>query len=115
MTIRRGRRTVLSGVGLTLHAGEAVHVAGTNASGKTSLLRVLAGLSVRRRGSLRRPASCALVPEKVALAPAMRCGEWLRTMRAMRGLEPLDCAAGTRGRKLCVESRDARPGSAGRW
>jgi ABC-type multidrug transport system ATPase subunit len=32
------------------------------------------------------------VPEKVVLAPALRCGEWLRTMRALRGLEPLDWA-----------------------
>jgi ABC-type transport system involved in cytochrome c biogenesis ATPase subunit len=48
-----------------------VHVAGANGSGsgKTSLLRVLAGLSVPRRGSLRRPHGCAFVPEKVVLAP----------------------------------------------
>jgi ABC-2 type transport system ATP-binding protein len=92
VTVRRGRRTVLSGVCLTLRAGEAVHVVGANGSGKTSLLRVLAGLSVPRRGSLRRPHGCAFVPEKVVLAPALRCGEWLRTMRALRGLEPLDWA-----------------------
>jgi ABC-2 type transport system ATP-binding protein len=90
LTIRRGRRTVLMDVSLTFRAGEAIHVAGANGSGKTSLLRVLAGLSAPRGGVLRRPGSCAFVPEKVVLAPAMRCGEWLRAMRRVRGLEPLD-------------------------
>jgi ABC-type multidrug transport system ATPase subunit len=90
LTVRRGRRTVLSDVSLTFRAGEAIHVAGANGSGKTSLLRVLAGLGTPRAGVLRRPESCAFVPEKVVLASAMRCGEWLRAMRRVRGLEPLD-------------------------
>ena len=33
------------------------------------------------------------MPERVALAPALRCGEWLRAMRALRGLAPADWAA----------------------
>ena len=36
LTVRRGRRTVLSGVELALHAGAAIHLAGANGSGKTS-------------------------------------------------------------------------------
>jgi ABC-type transport system involved in cytochrome c biogenesis ATPase subunit len=40
----RGRRIVLTGVDRTLQGGAVVHVAGENGSGKTSLLRVLAGL-----------------------------------------------------------------------
>jgi ABC-type multidrug transport system ATPase subunit len=90
LTIRRGRRTVLSGVALTVAPGAAVHVAGANGSGKTSLLRVLAGLAAPRAGSLVRHAACAFVPEKVRLAPALRCGEWLRAMRALRGLTATD-------------------------
>lgn len=39
-----GTHRALSGVDLTLHAGEAVAVAGPNGAGKTTLLRVLAGL-----------------------------------------------------------------------
>ncbi len=92
LTIRRGRRTVLSGVALTVGPGAAVHVAGANGSGKTSLLRVLAGLAAPRAGSLVRHAACAFVPEKVRLAPALRCGEWLRAMRALRGLTTTDWA-----------------------
>lgn len=90
LTIRRGRRTVLSGVALTVDPGRAIHVAGPNGSGKTSLLRVLAGLAAPRAGTLRRHAACAFVPEKVRLAPAVRGGEWLRAMRALRGLTATD-------------------------
>ena len=95
LTVRRGRRTVLSGVELALHAGGAVHLAGANGSGKTSLLRVLAGLAAPRAGTVRRHGAVAFVPERVLLAPALRCGEWLRAMRALRGLPPADWVRAT--------------------
>jgi heme exporter protein A len=90
LAVPRGRRTVLSDVALAIDAGRAIHLAGPNGSGKTSLLRVLAGLAAPRAGTLRRHAACAFVPEKVRLAPALRCGEWLRAMRALRGLNATD-------------------------
>jgi len=92
LTVRRGRRDVLSGVALTLESGRAIHLAGANGSGKTSLLRVLAGLAAPRAGSVRRHGACAFVPERVRLAAALRCGEWLRAMRALRGLTGTDWA-----------------------
>ena len=49
-----------------------MHLAGANGSGKTSLLRVLAGLARRAPGACAAPATCAFVPEKVVLASAMR-------------------------------------------
>src|SRR5258705_13469967 len=90
LTVGRGRRIVLSDVTLALRAGRAVHLAGANGSGKTSLLRVLAGVAPPRRGELRRTGTCAFVPERVQLAPALRPREWLRAMRELRGLEPVD-------------------------
>src|SRR6188768_1979049 len=90
LTVVRGRRTILTGIDLELAAGEAVHLAGANGSGKTSLLRVLAGLADPRAGSVRRRGSCAFVPEKVALAGAIQAGEWLAAMRRLRGEAPLD-------------------------
>jgi heme exporter protein A len=109
LTVRRGRRTVLLGVGLRLDSGQAVHLAGANGSGKTSLLRVLAGLAAPRAGTLRRHGACAFVPEKVRLARALRCGEWLRSMRALRGLTATDwpTAAEASGLEPAVLDRPA--------
>jgi ABC-type nitrate/sulfonate/bicarbonate transport system ATPase subunit len=70
-----------------------VHVAGSNGSGKTSLLRVLAGLARPRGGDLRREGTAAFVPERIQLAPALRPLEWLGAMRRLRGLDPVDWPA----------------------
>ena len=90
--VRRGRATVLEAVDVTLRRGEAVHLRGANGSGKSSLLRVLAGLLIPAAGSVRGAPSRAFVPERVALTPSMRCGEWLAAMRALRGEAALDWA-----------------------
>lgn len=44
LVVRRGRRTVLDGVDLDVHAGRVTAVVGLNGSGKSSLLLALAGL-----------------------------------------------------------------------
>ena len=115
LTVRRGRRTVLSDVALTVDGGRAIHVAGANGSGKTSLLRVLAGLAAPHAGMLRRHGACAFVPEKVRLAPALRCGEWLGAMRALRGLTATDWdgAAAASGLDPAVLDRPAATMSRG--
>lgn len=41
---RRGDRLLIRGLGLRIEAGEALHLIGPNGIGKTSLLRILAGL-----------------------------------------------------------------------
>jgi ABC-type multidrug transport system ATPase subunit len=93
LTVKRGRRTVLSDVSMHLESREVVHLGGANGSGKTSLLRVLSGVRAPRGGTLRVLGRRAYVPEKAILAPAMRCAEWLRAMRRLRGLAPLDWQA----------------------
>jgi len=90
VTVRRGRRVVLTGIDLEVERGAAVRLAGPNGSGKTSLLRVLAGLAPPARGAVSRACACAFVPEKVQLAGSLRVGEWLTVVRRLRGLPPLD-------------------------
>jgi branched-chain amino acid transport system ATP-binding protein len=65
---RFGALTVLDGVDLTLHSGEAVGVVGPNGAGKTTLLSVLAG-------SLRPDAGSLLFrgTDITSLAQAARC------------------------------------------
>jgi heme exporter protein A len=48
----RGGREVLSGLDFEVSAGEALAVIGPNGSGKTSLLRILAGLLAQAGGSI---------------------------------------------------------------
>jgi ABC-type multidrug transport system ATPase subunit len=90
LTIARGRRVVLRDVALELERGAIVHLSGANGSGKTSLMRVLAGIARARGGRLERTGTCAYVPERVQLAPVMRPGEWLAAMHRLRGLDAVD-------------------------
>lgn len=53
LTCQRGERTLFSGLDFTAQPGELVHVAGPNGSGKTSLLRILCGLSSPTEGAVR--------------------------------------------------------------
>src|SRR5206468_155068 len=45
LSCRRGGRALFAGVRLALSAGQWAHVRGANGAGKTSLLRIVAGLS----------------------------------------------------------------------
>jgi heme exporter protein A len=52
LTCVRGDRPLFAGVDLSVAAGEWLHVRGANGSGKTSLLRLLAGLSHPEAGQV---------------------------------------------------------------
>lgn len=57
-----------------MQAGDALHVAGPNGIGKTSLLRILAGLLRPFGGDVSRGGSIALLDEKPALDPQVPLG-----------------------------------------
>ncbi len=53
LACRRGDRRLFSALALTLQPGQLLRVAGANGSGKTSLLRLLAGLALPNAGEVR--------------------------------------------------------------
>lgn len=53
LALSRGERALIAGLSLALEGGDAVALVGPNGSGKTSLLRVLAGLAEPSGGRLR--------------------------------------------------------------
>ena len=52
LSVRRGAHDVLSGVSMTVGAGEVVVLTGANGSGRSTLVAALAGL-LPRRGEVR--------------------------------------------------------------
>ena len=53
LTCTRDERTLFNALSFSVSAGEMVQVAGQNGAGKTSLLRILAGLSQAEEGEVR--------------------------------------------------------------
>ena len=86
VSVRRGRRTVLSGINLTLHRGEVVAVVGANGAGKSTLLQLCAGLLRTSGGGIERTPSFGYAPQLDSLAPLLTVDEHLRLFGAARGI-----------------------------
>lgn len=69
LACRRGNRVLFSGLSFTLEAGQAVHIVGTNGVGKSSLIRLLAGLLRPLSGAIERSGIAGLIDEHPALDP----------------------------------------------
>lgn len=76
LALVRGQRLLFEGVDLVLGAGEALHVTGPNGCGKSSLIRLVAGLLQPSAGTIER-AEAALADENLALDRELTLGKAL--------------------------------------
>jgi len=90
---RYGARWIFRGISFSLEPGQRLAILGSNGTGKSTLLRCLAGLLQPNEGSVvlpsgdsRRGISMAAI--EMALYPAMSCAEHLQLTADLRG-----CAA----------------------
>ncbi|MGW5558163.1 ABC-F family ATP-binding cassette domain-containing protein [Micromonospora sp. NPDC003944] len=66
----RGDRRVLDGVSLTAAPGHRIGLIGENGTGKTTLLRVLAGVDVPDSGSVTRPPDVGFLHQELPFGPS---------------------------------------------
>lgn len=82
----RGGRLLFAGLNLSLASGDAVVVRGPNGVGKSSLLRMAAGLLAPAAGTVRTSVPCALMDENLALDEERPLAEALRFWAVLDGL-----------------------------
>ncbi len=86
LACRRGERVLFSGLTLALAAGDALEVRAPNGVGKSSLIRLLAGLARPFAGSVERTGTIGLIDERPALDEHLALGKalgfWTRLDRS---------------------------------
>jgi len=87
LACRRGDRVLFRALSFALGPGEALHLAGANGIGKSSLIRILAGLMRAWHGSVAREGRVALVDERLALDGHVPLGRALAFWRAVDGAD----------------------------
>jgi heme exporter protein A len=85
LACRRGDRVLFRGLSLALAPGEALQVTGANGIGKSSLIRILAGLLRPVAGTVDRAGAVGLVDDRPALDPHLPLGRALAFWRRMDG------------------------------
>jgi len=85
LACRRGDRLLFAGLSLALRPGKAVQLIGANGIGKSSLIRILAGLMRPFAGHVTRIGAVGLVDERPALDPQLPLGRALRFWRGIDG------------------------------
>ena len=84
---RYGRREILADVDLRVNAGELLALVGSNGSGKSTVLKLMVGLSRPSSGTVRRDARVvSYVPEVFASHDRLSASAYLRHMGRIRGL-----------------------------
>lgn len=81
----RGGRVLFEGLSFALGAGEALLVTGPNGVGKSSMIRVAAGLLAPAAGAVEGEGERALLAEAAALDPELSLGSALRFWAGLDG------------------------------
>lgn len=90
---RRGDGLLFRGLSFALESGGALHLAGSNGIGKSSLIRILAGLAPAYAGSVERTGTIGLVDERPALDPHQPLGRALEFWQRLDGPADNELAA----------------------
>lgn len=85
LACRRGERMLFRGLSLALGPGEAVQISGANGIGKSSLLRILAGLLPAYAGKVECTGTIGLIDERPALDPHLPLGRALGFWQQLDG------------------------------
>lgn len=95
LACRRGDRVLFAKLSFALDSGAALQLAGSNGIGKSSLIRILAGLLEPYAGSVERAGATGLLDERPALDPHLPLGQALQFWRKIDGAA--DVATGQLG------------------
>ncbi|MGI5244318.1 ATP-binding cassette domain-containing protein [Dactylosporangium sp. CA-139066] len=82
---RYGRRNVLQDVGLTVHAGQVAAIVGANGAGKSTFLKICAGLVGADAGTVTVSGTVGYCPQQAGLFPFLRPDEHFELFGAARG------------------------------
>ena len=85
LACRRGDRLLFAGVSIELKPGEALHICGPNGIGKSSLLRLLAGLLRPLTGTVNRLGPVGLLDERIAIDPDLELRAGLNFWQRLDG------------------------------
>ena len=85
LACRRGDRLLFRGLSFDLGPGQALQVVGPNGTGKTSLIRLLAGLASPFAGTIERAGSLGLVDERLAIDEHLPLAAGLRFWERLDG------------------------------
>jgi ABC-2 type transport system ATP-binding protein len=83
---RYGKNNVLRGIELTVHAGEVVAIIGANGCGKSTLMKICAGLVSPSRGEVEVDKSMAYCPQQAGLMGFLTADEHFALFGAGHGM-----------------------------
>ena len=103
LACRRGERLLFAGLSFALESGAALQLSGSNGIGKSSLIRILAGLLPPFSGTIERAGALGMVDERPALDPHLPLGQ------ALALWQRLDGAHGNQAVRLGLDGLDEVP------